>query len=169
MIQALLNLETYATTPDAAIAQISVVYFDINNKTIIKSFLANIDPESEMKSGYFIDPNTVEWWDKQPEAIKNGLFTSQLPITEVLNRLYSFIDSDTILWCNKQFDVHIFMNAFKNEGIFCPIKYTNFRDIDTLCYLGNVESYKKIHDVNIDLSNQLGHIFTAYNNIKEPI
>lgn len=169
MLNALLNLETYATTTDSAIAQISVVYFDVKTKQIFKTFLANINPESEMKNGYYIDLDTVEWWDKQPKEIKDKLFVSQISIKEALNKLYEFIETDTILWCNKQFDPYIFTNAFKVENIYCPIKYNNFKDIDTLCYLANIDSYKKIHDANIDISNQMGRIISAYTKIKEPI
>lgn len=165
MLNALLNLETYATTPDAAIAQISVSYFDINTGTVIKEQLFNIDPESEMKIGFNIDSNTVEWWDKQSLEIKENLQSNQISINDALNSLYQFIEKDTILWCNKQFEANIFINAFKVENIFCPINYKNFKDIDTLCYLGNVEPYKKIHNKE-DISKNLNRIFTAYSNFK---
>lgn len=167
MLNALLNLETYATTPDAAIAQISVSYFDLMNGEFINHKEFNINPESEMKNGYFIDINTVEWWDKQPNQIKENLTLNQVSITTALNELYQFIEKDTILWCNKQFEANIFINAFKVEGIFCPINYKNFKDIDTLCYLGNVDSYKKVHDSKEDLHKNLERILTAYSNINQ--
>lgn len=169
MNEAILNIETYSTEHNAALAQISMVYFDRNTNQILKSFLANIDPESELKNGYHVNPYTLEWWDSQPDVIKEKLNVSQISITDALNKLVEFIEEDTILWCNKQFDISVITNAFKIERIYCPIKYSNYKDIETLTYLANIEPYKKVHEANTDLANQIGRIISSIKIIKEPI
>ena len=101
MLNALLNLETYATTTDSAIAQISVVYFDVKTKQIFKTFLANINPESEMKNGYYIDLD--EMISKADELIASSDYKQYVNVETFENILNQAKAIDRNLGSSSQF------------------------------------------------------------------
>ena len=58
----MVDLETLATTPDAAILTIGACKFDPRGNNITDQYYERIDLDSQNRR---IDENTIEWWSKQ--------------------------------------------------------------------------------------------------------
>lgn len=171
MKELLLDLETYATTYNAAIAQIGIALIDTETGNIINKKIMNIDPASEFIDGYNIDDNTLAWWQTLPKEIQNGLLENQVCITDAMNEINSFINEyintfDLKIWCNKNFDINIISNACKMEKIFTKW-LDKFADLNTLWYISGKSVYNKTHDINKDIVFLADKIHKAYKHLNK--
>ncbi len=88
----MLDLETMATTPDAAIVSIGCVRFDLYKGTLIDEFYRNITLQSNKDYYRVIDPNTVEWWLQQSKEAQDGLFEgARMDLGEALRSLQAWM------------------------------------------------------------------------------
>ena len=67
----MIDLETLATTPEAAVLTIGACKFDPRGNTIADTFYERIDVDSQDRD---INPSTIEWWSKQDKAIQEDAF-----------------------------------------------------------------------------------------------
>ena len=94
----MIDIETLATTPDAAILTVGAVKFnpfgDDRDKSTRKAetFYKRIDLDSNIELGRTINEDTLRWWCDQSEDISHEAFVEEdrLPITTVLQDLYKF-------------------------------------------------------------------------------
>jgi len=71
MIHAMIDLETLSTKPNATILTIGGVKFNpYNNIEPSQGLYHRIDVDSQSAMGRDIDPDTVEWWGKQAEDVR---------------------------------------------------------------------------------------------------
>lgn len=171
MKELLLDLETYATTYNAAIAQIGVALVDTETGNILDKKIMNIDPSSEFIDGYNIDDATLVWWQSLPKEIQDGLLENQICITDAMNEINTFINGyndafDLKIWCNKSFDTNVVSNACKIEKIFS--KWLNkFTDLNTLWYISGESVYIKTHNINTDITFLANKIHNAYKRLNK--
>lgn len=68
-----LDIESLGTAPNSIILSVGMCRFDVARNTIWDDFEVNIDAKDSAKYGMIADPETVEWWAKQPrEAFKRA-------------------------------------------------------------------------------------------------
>ena len=107
----MVDLETLATTPDAAILTIGACKFDPYGKTITDQFYERIDLDSQNRH---IDENTIAWWSKQDKKIQEDAFGEggRIKLSEAMKKLYRFGLGTKNIWSHGSiFDVVILENV----------------------------------------------------------
>jgi len=88
----MVDLETLATTPNAAILTIGAVTFNPNGYEIYNEFYARIDTESIETLDTYIDEGTVRWWADQDKAAQDEAFNPEgrQDVKKVMDDFYKF-------------------------------------------------------------------------------
>lgn len=163
----MIDLETYANTPNSAIVQIGAVEFDPSTGEILREFKCNVDAQSCIDLGMEANIDTINWWMRQSDEARQSILNEGRDIISVLRGFRSFIvegvtgttvkdyfdkrlvevgiTSDTFrdvrMWCHATFDEPILSNAYSKIGLFEPWDYKNVRDIRTLIDLADIDPH----------------------------
>lgn len=136
----MIDIETLDNTPTSVILSIGAVLFRIKENEVVDTFYQNICPESCVKHGLTICPETVAWWKSQKIEAWNCLLADRLPLKEALGRFSGWISGMTVnVWGNgANFDIVIMENAFRACKMRVPWKYPNVRCYRTInCLFGS--------------------------------
>lgn len=126
----MVDIETLGTDPGAAILSIGAVTFDETG--ILDEFYRTIDLESCQKAGLEIDANTLKWWMRQDESVRDVLLDGD-PLRGVLNDFKAFYPEDAEVWANSpSFDCAMLEVAFETVGLTEPWSFKDTRDVRTL-------------------------------------
>ncbi|EIO7381222.1 3'-5' exoribonuclease, partial [Escherichia coli] len=134
------DLETMGTNPDAPINSIGGKFFDPATGEMGPEFSKAIDLET---SGGIIDRKTIKWWAKRSREAQSAIFTDEIPLDDALLQLREFINENSgesfvQIWGNgANFDNVILRRSYERQGIPCPWRYYNDRDVRTIVELGN--------------------------------
>ncbi|WP_230887434.1 3'-5' exonuclease, partial [Escherichia coli] len=115
----MIDLETMGKNPDAPIISIGAIFFDPQTGDMGPEFSKTIDLET---AGGVIDRDTIKWW--------------------LMLQLREFIDENSgeffvQVWGNgANFDNTILRRSYERQGIPCPWRYYNDRDVRTIVELG---------------------------------
>ncbi|EFH1638717.1 exonuclease [Escherichia coli] len=132
--------ETMGTNPDAPINSIGCKFFDPATGEMGPEFSKAIDLET---SGGIIDRKTIKWWAKRSREAQSAIFTDEIPLDDALLQLREFINENSgesfvQIWGNgANFDNVILRRSYERQGIPCPWRYYNDRDVRTIVELGN--------------------------------
>ncbi|TGB63826.1 exonuclease [Escherichia sp. E4930] len=133
------DLETMGTNPDAPINSIGGKFFDPETGEMGPEFSKAIDLET---SGGIIDRKAIKWWAKQSREAQSAIFTDEIPLDDALLQLREFINENSgesfvQIWGNgANFDNVILRRSYERQGIPCPWRYYNDRDVRTIVELG---------------------------------
>jgi len=113
MINVMIDLETYSTRSNAAIASIGAVKFEGNE--IIDKFYCTVDPATCKAAGLHFEKSTLEWWSKQSKEARDALLKDNLPLEEALTNFEAWYGSKSLpTWGNgASFDNVIMENAYR--------------------------------------------------------
>ncbi|NEM02948.1 exonuclease [Escherichia coli] len=134
------DLETMGTNPDAPINSIGCKFFDPATGEMGPEFSKAIDLET---SGGIIDRKTIKWWAKRSREAQSAIFTDEIQLDDALLQLREFINENSgesfvQIWGNgANFDNVILRRSYERQGIPCPWRYYNDRDVRTIVELGN--------------------------------
>lgn len=165
----MLDLETMGSGPNAAIVAIGAVMFDLEAGVVGERFYQVVDLESAVSLGGEIDPATVVWWLKQPDAPRSAFLADGAHINEVLHGFERFISWNSSIaririWGNgAAFDNVILASAYRNAGLLLPWKFWNDRCYRTLkaMYPGvNLERIGTHHNAVDDAESQARHLIS---------
>jgi hypothetical protein len=148
LIDVMVDLETLGSGANSVIVQIGAVTFDRYSGKIFDRFLINIDPESSVKKGFEIEPNTVLWWMQQPEEARKVVFNAEkIDVEMALHQLNGYFRGreHANVWSHATFDFVLLMHHYQKLGIKAPFHYRGARDIRTLADLAGFD-YKTLKD-----------------------
>ncbi|PBR35839.1 exodeoxyribonuclease VIII [Escherichia coli] len=140
----MIDLETMGKNPDAPINALAGKFFDPATGEMGPEFSKTIDLET---AGGVIDRNTIKWWLKQSREAQSAILTDEIPLDDALLQLREFIDENSgeffvQVWGNgANFDNVILRRSYERQGIPCPWRYTNDRDVRTIVALGLVMDF----------------------------
>ncbi|WP_419774977.1 3'-5' exoribonuclease domain-containing protein [Escherichia coli] len=143
-IHLMIDLETMGKNPDAPIISIGAIFFDPQTGEMGPEFSKTIDLET---AGGVIDRDTIKWWLKQSREAQSAILTDEIPLDDALLQLREFIDENSgeffvQVWDNgATFDNVILRRSYERQGIPCPWRYTNDRDVRTMVALGLVMDF----------------------------
>lgn len=80
----MLDLETYSTRPNAAIASIGAVKWQ--GDEIVDTFYCTIDAATCKEAGLHFEKSTLEWWSKQSKEARSALLKDNLPLADALTK-----------------------------------------------------------------------------------
>ncbi|HBC2920240.1 TPA: 3'-5' exoribonuclease [Escherichia coli] len=135
----MIDLETMGKNPDAPIISIGAIFFDPQTGDMGPEFSKTIDLET---TGGVIDRDTIKWWLKQSREAQSAILTDEIPLDDALLQLREFIDENSgeffvQVWGNgANFDNTILRRSYERQGIPCPWRYYNDRDVRTIVELG---------------------------------
>ncbi|EFI0385138.1 exonuclease [Escherichia coli] len=135
----MIDLETMGKNPDAPIISIGAIFFDPQTGDMGPEFSKTIDLET---AGGVIDRDTIKWWLKQSREAQSAIMTDEIPLDDALLQLREFIDENSgeffvQVWGNgANFDNTILRSSYERQGIPCPWRYYNDRDVRTIVELG---------------------------------
>ena len=140
----MIDLETMGKNPDAPINAIAGKFFDPATGEMGPEFSKTIDLET---AGGVIDRGTIKWWLKQSREAQSAILTDEIPLDDALLQFREFIDENSgeffvQVWGNgATFDNVILRRSYERQGIPCPWRYTNDRDVRTMVALGLVMDF----------------------------
>ena len=135
----MLDLETMGKNPDAPIISIGAIFFDPQTGDMGPEFSKTIDLET---AGGVIDRDVIKRWLKQSREAQSAIMTDEIPLDDALLQLREFIDENSgeffvQVWGNgANFDNTILRRSYERQGIPCPWRYYNDRDVRTIVELG---------------------------------
>ncbi|EGM5953597.1 3'-5' exoribonuclease, partial [Escherichia coli] len=138
-IHLMIDLETMGKNPDAPIISIGAIFFDPQTGEMGPEFSKTIDLDT---AGGVIDRDVIKWWLKQSREAQSAIMTDEIPLDDALLQLREFIDENSgeffvQVWGNgANFDNVILRRSYERQGIPCPWRYCNDRDVRTIVELG---------------------------------
>jgi len=158
----MVDLETLATTPNAAILSIGAVTFDPNSSEIYDDFYYRVELESFDGLDSYIDDGTIEWWSKQDKEAQEEAFNPEgrVDIQTVMDSFYKFCMGATHFWSHgSTFDIIILEYYFRQLGKPYPWNFWQVRDTRTLFDLGydpEMPQVKKHHALEDAVRQAIG-------------
>lgn len=146
----MIDLETMGKNPDAPIISIGAIFFDPQTGDMGPEFSKTIDLET---AGGVIDRDTIKWWLKQSREAQSAIMTDEIPLDDALLQLREFIDENSgeffvQVWGNgANFDNTILRRSYERQGIPCPWRYYNDRDVRTIVELGKAIDFDARMDI----------------------
>jgi hypothetical protein len=167
----MIDLETLATTPDAAILTIGAVRFDPfgyeEDDSKMESFYVRVDLDSCNELGLFVDDNTIEWWASQSAEAQEEAFSpvDRVSISDAFQQLYKFAWGANRFWANGAgFDIPICDTVYRRLERSAPWKFWQVRDVRTAFDLGINPKLPKVtaHNALVDAYHQAVGIQNVY-------
>lgn len=134
MTDYMVDIETLATTHDAAILSIGACSFNLTGGGIIDSFECRITLRSNQEAGRGICPETIEWWLSQSKEAQEALLLEpRMPLRQGLQEFMQFVGMGKhTLWSNgPTFDEDILRHAFEQQGLKFPVHFSGSRCVRT--------------------------------------
>ena len=131
----MLDLETLSTRPDATICTFGAIKFNPYTGEQGAGLYYRISVDEQIELGRHVDDNTIEWWGKQAEdvreeALGDGDRISLEQFTKTLNKF--LVGADNIWAQGPVFDIVILENLYRQLEKPCPWNFWQIRDSRTL-------------------------------------
>jgi hypothetical protein len=171
----MIDLETLATSPDAAILTIGAVKFDPFGSELkepeMDSFYVKVDLDSCDRIGLTTNDDTIAWWANQSKEAQAAAFdpTDRIQIEDAFQQLYKFCWGAKRVWSNGAcFDIVICEHVFRKVGRAIPWKFWEVRDVRTAFDLGINPQRPPVtaHHALEDAWNQAVGIQNVYNTLR---
>ena len=127
---AMIDLESMATTPDAAIVSVGIIIFDPRyGKVSDQTFYRELEWEHQERC---ISPNTRQWWSEQSKEARAALHGLD-SLEDILLEIVDFLPQDCKVWGNGSiFDIAMLEDAYRQYDIDIPWEFWNVRDCRTV-------------------------------------
>ena len=171
----MIDLETLATSTDAAILTIGAVKFDPFGSEIkepaMDSFYCKVDLDSCDELGLVTNDDTIAWWANQSKEAQEAAFDPEgrIHIRDAFQQLYKFCWGAKRVWSNGVgFDIIICEHVFKKLNKAVPWKFWETRDVRTAFDLGINPQRPPVtaHHALEDAWNQAVGIQNVYNTLR---
>ena len=171
----MIDLETLATSTDAAILTIGAVKFDPlgddTKEPAMESFYVRVDLDSCHELGLVTNDDTIAWWANQSKEAQDEAFTAdnRIPITDAFNQLYKFCWGAKRVWSNGSvFDIMICEHVFRKINKAVPWQFWQVRDVRTIFDIGIDPKRPPVtaHHALQDAWNQAVGVQNVYNALR---
>jgi len=139
----MIDLETLATTPNAAILTIGACKFDPHGTDIHSTYYERIVLETQEDYGRVINEDTLTWWSQQDPQIQEDAFgegDDRIDLRDAMKKLYTFGLGTTNVWSHGSiFDVVIIEDICRTFQQAVTWKFWEVRDTRTLFDLAKVD------------------------------
>lgn len=139
----MIDLETLATSSDAAILTIGAVKFDPFGFDVdfldSDKFYVKVDLDSCNELNLTVSDDTINWWSTQSKEAQDEAFsqTGRIDIFDAFQNLYKFCWGSTHVWSNgAAFDIVICETVFRRINKKIPWDFWQVRDVRTIFDLG---------------------------------
>lgn len=135
MINVMVDLETYGSTPGCVIRSIGAVAFTLDGGPLIPDLYQNVTLASCLDAGLRVEAETEAWWRARPRVTREAL---EADAASLLGTLLRFTDwyrsvAASHLWCHgASFDVPVLACAYRAVRLSVPWDHRTVRDTRTL-------------------------------------
>ena len=167
----MLDIETLCTKPEAVILTIGAVKFDPYSNKIGDGLYIKPDVDEQIAKGRSIDENTVEWWGKQAEDVREEALgmEGRISIEEMYRQLNRFLVGAENVWAQGPvFDMVIMAHIYRQYGWPTPWQYWQVSDSRTLFKTHGdprVKGKAGLHNALEDCISQAEAVQTIYKNL----
>ena len=132
----MIDIETLAQTPDSVILSLGAVKFNpysMNDPT--DGIYFKIDVDEQLKLGRVVQNETLEWWTKQPEDVREEALSEhdRVSLDEVYRQLNKIVVGVDAVWAQGTvFDIGILENLYRQKGWPIPWQFWQIRDSRTV-------------------------------------
>lgn len=163
-MKVMLDLETMGNGSNAAIIAIGAVGFDDDN--VIERFYVEVNLQSSMESGGWLDGSTVMWWMKQSDEARAAFKDNDNApkLMEALSMFNEWLVKIGVgeMWGNgAMFDNTILGNSYKRCGLTIPWKFWNdmcYRTVKGMNKHIKLERVGTYHNAVDDAESQALHL-----------
>lgn len=131
----MLDIETLGTAPGSVVVSLGAIRFRWKDGKATDSFYINISAEDCVKHGLKIDPDTVEWWAKQPKVAREAWMKDPVSIVTALSAFNDWFGTfgKPEVWCNgMNFDFPLLETMYRAVGMKSPWQYYCLNDMRTI-------------------------------------
>jgi len=167
MAALMIDIEGLDVSPTAAILTIGAQQFDPWDGVCGEAYYHRILLESQ--EDRTISDDTLEFWQKQPEAIRDealGDGPDRVTLDVALQELHRLAWQSGEIWVNgPTYDISILENAFISRGMGLPWQYHMVRDVRTvmsLCPTASDDVPKADHNAYSDVLRQITLVQNAF-------
>lgn len=149
----MLDIETLGTVAGSAIVSIGATKFSWKDGRAIDSFYINVDASDCKKHGLTIDPDTIEWWAKQPKEARQAWMKDPHSLVTALGAFNDWFGTGKHeCWCNgMNFDFPLMESAYRAVGMKSPWQYFLLNDVRTIINLFDARAdYQKFRKENTE-------------------
>lgn len=139
----MIDLETLATSPNAAVLTIGAVRFDPFGNDIempsCEKLYIKVDLDSCDELSLEVNDDTIAWWGQQSKEAQDEAFSAEgrIHIREAFDKLYKFCWGAKRVWSHgASFDTVICENIFRKLNKACPWSFWQVRCTRTLFDIG---------------------------------
>lgn len=150
MTHVMLDLETMALAPNAAIVAIGAVQMDEQGREL-SSYYCSVSLESSVMAGLTMDPGTVMWWMSQADNARQRLTENSKHLNVALQGFANWIPKDLVgFWGNGAAADNVWLaEAYRATGLCRPWNHKQDR-----CY----RTFRAMHrDVGDLPENEAAH------------
>lgn len=158
----MIDLETLGVEPDSVVMTLGAIKFDPFSDAEPHSPLylrGDVEEQTEFPYERSIDENTLAWWAKQPESIREEAFGDhdRVTVQEMLRQLNKWAVGLDYIWCQgPTFDFVILQHLYKSAKKPVPWNYWQIRDSRTLFAMMPSDPRKAIQE---ELHNALADCY----------
>ena len=132
----MLDLETLSTRPEATILTFGACKFSpYNQEPIDKGIYFRVSVDEQITLGRHIDDNTVEWWGRQADDVREEALgeSDRITLSEFTAQLNKFLVGCDNIWAQGPvFDIAILENLYAQLSKPTPWQFWQIRDSRTL-------------------------------------
>jgi len=167
----MIDLETLATTPNAAILTIGACKFDPRGRDVHSTYYERIVLETQEDYGRVINEDTLTWWSQQDPQIQEDAFgegTDRIDLKDAMKKLYTFGLGTTNVWSHGSvFDVVIIEDICRTFQQAVTWKFWEVRDTRTLFDFADVSvRIEGKHNALTDAVAQAHAVQQSYQKLK---
>lgn len=132
----MLDIETLSTRPEGVILILGAIKFNpFKMDEFGEPLYIRIDVDEQIAIGRHVDDDTVAWWLRQPEDVREEALSmdDRVSIEETLRRLNKFLVNVDSIWAQGPiFDIGMLENMYRQHNAPPPWKHWQIRDSRTL-------------------------------------
>jgi len=149
-LDGMIDLETLGVEPNSVILTLGAIKFDPFSAAEPHGELyLKLNTEEQESLGREIDDNTLAWWAKQSDSVKNEALSEgdRISVSEFLKEINKFCVGLDNLWCQGPlFDYAMLQNLYRQAGEPCPWNFWQIRDSRTLFAMMPQDPRKQIQE-----------------------
>jgi hypothetical protein len=137
MIDAMIDLETLSTRPNAVILSVGAVKFNPHSDYIDmdEGLDLRLDVDQQISMGRDLQEETIQWWEKQNKDVQEMVFdiNDRISINNFIKKLNKFLVGVDSIWAQgPAFDIVILENLYRQLESPTPWQFWQIRDSRTL-------------------------------------
>lgn len=167
----IIDVETLGTQDKSVVLSVAILHFDTTNSDITyeqlvdKCLYVKFDALEQKEKGRKVDPKTLEWWQKQPSAVRDLCLKpskKDVGVVEGIQRIKDYIShfskDEYFVWARGSLDQRVLESLCLDFDIEPIAPYNMFMDVRTAIRLikntSDVKGYCNLPDMYKNIGMQ---------------